>query len=54
MEEHYYNPPHTGLLDLGLKPHYLTQEVLIEMMEFVMKYRDNIAEHRIFRGTKWD
>ena len=24
MEDHYYNPAHTGLLELGLKPHYLT------------------------------
>jgi UDP-sulfoquinovose synthase len=51
MEAHYYNPAHTGLLDL--KPYYLTRtwEVLIEMMAFVMKYRENIAEYRIFRGT---
>jgi UDP-sulfoquinovose synthase len=26
-EDHYYNPVHTGLLDLGLEPHYLTDEV---------------------------
>lgn len=51
MEEHYYNPSHTGLLDLGLEPHYLTQEVLTEMMAFVMKFKDNIAEYRIFRGN---
>jgi UDP-sulfoquinovose synthase len=54
MEEHYYNPAHTGLLELGLKPHFLTQDVLIEMMNFVKKHKQNIAEHKIFRGTKWD
>jgi len=27
-EEHYYNPIFTRLLELGLKPHYLTDEVL--------------------------
>jgi hypothetical protein len=31
----------------------LTEEILVEMMEFVLKYRDNIADHKIFRGTKW-
>lgn len=52
-EEHYYNPRHTGLLDLGLEPHLLTDEVLAEMMETVMKHRDAIERHKIFRGTKW-
>ncbi|MCD4677356.1 MAG: NAD-dependent epimerase/dehydratase family protein [Desulfobacula sp.] len=54
MEEHYYNPVHTGLVELGLKPHFLTEEVLVEMMNFVIKYKYNIAKHKIFRGTKWD
>ena len=53
MEEHYYNPVHTGLLDLGLKPHYLTQDVLVSMMETVVKYKDNIKKSCIFRGVKW-
>ncbi len=52
-EEHYYNPKHTGLLELGLQPHFLTDEVLIEMMEYIIKYRDNIREHKIFRNIKW-
>ena len=52
-EEHYYNPRHTALLDLGLKPHYLTDDVLAEMMDYVMRYRDSIVSDRIFRGTKW-
>jgi UDP-sulfoquinovose synthase len=54
LEEHYYNPVHTGLIELGLEPHFLTQEVLMEMMNFVIKHKSNIAEHKIFRGTKWD
>jgi len=53
MEEHYYNPRHTGLLDLGLEPHLLTEDVLAEMMQYVMKYKSDIREDRIFRGTKW-
>lgn len=54
LEEHYYNPKHTGLLELGLTPNYLTDEVLSEMISFVEKHKNNISEHKIFRGTKWD
>lgn len=53
LEEHYYNPKHTGLLDLGLQSHLLTEEVLAAMMEFVLCHKDKIEEHKIFRGTKW-
>lgn len=52
-EEHYYNPKHTGLLELGLQPNYLTDEVLAEMMQYVMKHKEGIHRHKIFRGTKW-
>ncbi|MBW1943188.1 MAG: NAD-dependent epimerase/dehydratase family protein [Deltaproteobacteria bacterium] len=53
-EEHYYNPAHTGLMDMGLEPHLLTDEVLAQMLETVIQYRDNINEEAIFRGVKWD
>lgn len=53
LEEHYYNPRHTGLLNLGLEPNYLTDEVLVQMMQKVMKHHESIARHKIFRGTKW-
>lgn len=52
-EDHYYNPVHTGLLELGLKPNFLTDEVLGQMLEIVMKYKANIHEHKIFRNVKW-
>jgi len=52
-EEHYYNPKYTGLIELGLKPHPLTEEVLIGMFEIVEKYKDNINPTCIFRGIKW-
>jgi len=54
MEEHYYNPAHTGLLDLGLEPHYLTDEIMAEMMELIVKYRDRINADAIYRGVKWN
>jgi UDP-sulfoquinovose synthase len=52
-EDHYYNPVHTGLLDLGLKPHPLTDDVLEEMIKTVIQFRDRIHREAIFRGVKW-
>ncbi len=52
-EEHYYNPAHTGLLDLGLEPHFLTDDTLREMMTLVMKYKERIDPGAIFRGVQW-
>ena len=52
-EEHYYNPSSTGLLDLGLKPHYMTTEVLADMMKIALKYRENIDNSKIFPRVKW-
>jgi UDP-sulfoquinovose synthase len=53
LEEHYYNPSHTGLLDLGLKPHYLTEDVLAQMMEFAVKHKKRIKPDNIYRKVKW-
>ncbi|NOZ69374.1 MAG: NAD-dependent epimerase/dehydratase family protein [Deferribacteres bacterium] len=52
-EEHYYNPKYTGLIELGLKPHYLTDDVLEDMFRAVEKYKDNINVNAIFKGIKW-
>jgi len=52
-EAHYYNPKHTGLLDLGLKPHYLSEHVLLKMMEFVIKHKSQIRTEQIYRNVKW-
>jgi UDP-sulfoquinovose synthase len=53
-EEHYYNPAHTGLLDLGLKPQFLTDEVLAEMIEFAARHKKAIRPEQIFRKVTWD
>lgn len=52
-EEHYYNPKYTGLLELGLQPHYLTPEVLAEMMRMVAQHRERINRSVFFRGISW-
>jgi UDP-sulfoquinovose synthase len=53
-EEHYYNPVHTGLTALGLKPHYLTDEVLCGMLRLVQKYREDIQPQLIPPKIAWD
>ena len=52
-EDHFYNPKYTGLLELGLKPHYLTEDVLAGMFQVVGQYRDRINRGAIFRGVSW-
>lgn len=52
-ERHYYNPAHTALKSLGLKPNYLTENTIIECMEFVRKYKDEVDVNLIFKGKKW-
>jgi UDP-sulfoquinovose synthase len=52
-EEHYYNPTYQGLKNIGVKPHYLTEEVLENMFKVAEKYKSNIRKDVIFRGIKW-
>lgn len=52
-EEHYYNAAHSGLLELGLNPHCLTEEVLMGMLEMVLKNKDDIDMNKIMPRVKW-
>jgi len=52
-EEHYYNPKHTGLIELGLKPHLLNVKTLAQMLEFIIKHKDRIKTEQIYRQVKW-
>ena len=53
-EEHYYNPAHSGLIDLGLKPHPMTNEVLIGMLEEVTRYKSRIDTSKIMPRVRWN
>lgn len=53
LEEHYYNPTHSGLKELGLKPHYMTDEVVEAMLRRVMDNKDRIVDDRIMPRVKW-
>lgn len=52
-EDHYYNPAHSGLLELGLQPHYLTDEVMASMLEQVLRHRDAIDRRKILPRVRW-
>lgn len=52
-EEHYYNPTYQGLIEIGVVPHYLTDEVLEGMFRVVERFKGNIRRDVIFRGIKW-
>lgn len=52
-EEHYYNPTYQGLIEIGVRPHYLTDEVLVGMFRVVERFKENIRKDVIFRGVKW-
>ncbi|MGS2744308.1 NAD-dependent epimerase/dehydratase family protein [Halomonas sp. LS-001] len=52
-EEHYYNPTYHGLINIGVEPHYLTDDVMEQMLRVADRYKDNIRNDVIFRGVKW-
>lgn len=53
-EDHYYNPVHSGLLELGLKPNLLTDEVMADMLRRVMRHRDAIDHRKILPRVRWN
>jgi UDP-sulfoquinovose synthase len=53
LEDHYYNAKHSGLLELGLQPNYLTDEVVASMLELVIKHKDAIVQRRILPRVRW-
>jgi len=52
-EEHYYNPSHSGLVELGLKPNFMTDDVLCGMLERVIQHSHRINKERILPRVKW-
>ena len=52
-EAHYYNPVHTALIDLGLEPRLLTDELVDRMIERALRSADNISEESILPRLNW-
>jgi UDP-sulfoquinovose synthase len=52
-EEHYYNAKHSGLLELGLQPHFMTDDVLAAMIETILPFKANIDPNKILPRVRW-
>src|SRR5271166_3793664 len=52
-EEHYYNARHSKLIELGLKPHLLSDSLLDSLMNVALKYRDRIDAGVILPRINW-
>ncbi|HIV82298.1 MAG TPA: NAD-dependent epimerase/dehydratase family protein [Candidatus Salinicoccus merdavium] len=52
-EEHYYNAINTALIDLGLEPHLLTDEVLEEILTYSLQHKDRIIVDNVLPTVTW-
>src|SRR5271169_2135485 len=52
-EEHYYNAKHSKLIDLGLKPHLLSDSLLDSLMNIAVKYRDRADASLMLPQVNW-
>ena len=53
LEEHYYNAKHTALVDLGLEPVFLTEEVIDKMFASVLDKKEEIRTDLFPPSIKW-
>ena len=56
MEEHYYNPDHQHLLDLGYKPTHDTETEMAMILKDLMTWRHRIEAraHALIPDIRWD
>jgi UDP-sulfoquinovose synthase len=52
-QEHYYNPTHTKLLDLGLEPTLLSEDLVTATLTTLLTYRDRVIHGAIAPRTRW-
>jgi UDP-sulfoquinovose synthase len=52
-EEHYYHAVHTRLLDLGLKPHHLSDSLLDSLLNIAIEHRERIRPEVIVPHVDW-
>jgi UDP-sulfoquinovose synthase len=53
LEEHYYNVKHTGLLELGLKPHLLSDTLIESLFPIVEENKHRVDMEKLFPSVKW-
>ncbi|MGH9692468.1 MAG: NAD-dependent epimerase/dehydratase family protein [Candidatus Acidiferrales bacterium] len=52
-ESHYYNAKHSKLVDLGLKPHLLSDSLLDSLVNIAVEYRDRIDPSLFMPQVNW-
>jgi UDP-sulfoquinovose synthase len=52
-EHHYYNAAHTKLLDLGLVPNHLGEELVESMLTIIESHKERVIERAIPPHTTW-
>jgi UDP-sulfoquinovose synthase len=52
-EHHYYNASHSKLLDLGLEPHHLGEELVESMLKIIDRHSDRVIKRAILPHTRW-
>ena len=53
LEGHYYRAAHTGLLDLGLVPHLLSQTLIDSLFRVAERHKDRVVAEAIRPTVKW-
>jgi len=53
-EQHYYNPTHTKLRDLGLQPNYLSDVLIKDMLRRICQAQERIRSDIIMPRIRWD
>src|SRR5690242_1119704 len=54
LEEHYYNAVHTKLLDLGLDPTLLGEELVESIIHAIERHKGRVIETAIDPQTRWN
>jgi UDP-sulfoquinovose synthase len=52
-EEHYYNPRNDALLELGLKPRVLSEELVEDMLSRIARHADAIDRATLLPTVRW-
>ena len=53
LEEHYYNARHSKLLELGLEPRFLSDELIDTMLLKIADHRDRIDASTLVQNVRW-
>lgn len=53
LEEHFYKVNHTGLMELGLVPHLLSDTLITSLFDIAKRYRDRVDLAAVRPNVNW-